>query len=259
MDKVEGFSQPGNFLELNNSLLLLWLLLFSCWVVSDSLGPRGLQHTRLPCPSLLAQSHVHWVADAIQPSHPPLSPSAPAFNLSQHQGLFQWVSSSHPVAKGLEFQLEHQSFQWIFRVDLLAPWWNFESENPKLSLEKAILRWFACPAYFSWWAQRLNWEIECTDTLTHSWCRKGLSVAHATQEFQSPWIYLVEGRNETTKPTVAEGSVWLLNAEGAIILSVCVSRYQKWNVRVGRGRDLHFLFFIIETCFFFFHWESISP
>ena len=57
------------------------------------------------------QTHVHWVGDAIQPSHPLLSPS-PAFNLSQHQGLFKWVSSSHQVAKVLEFQLQRQSSQW---------------------------------------------------------------------------------------------------------------------------------------------------
>ena len=63
------------------------------------------------------QTHVHWVSDAIQPSHPLSSPSPPAFNLSQHQGLFKWVSSSHKVAKVLEFQLQHQSFQCIFRTD----------------------------------------------------------------------------------------------------------------------------------------------
>ena len=67
----------------------------------------------------LVQTHVHWVSDTIQPSHPLLSPSPPAFNLSQHQGLFKWVSSSHQVAKELEFQLQHQSFQWIFRTDFL--------------------------------------------------------------------------------------------------------------------------------------------
>ena len=65
------------------------------------------------------QTHVHWVYDAIQPSHPLSPPSPPALNLSQHQGLFQWVSSSHHVAKGLEFQLQHQSFQWTPRTDLL--------------------------------------------------------------------------------------------------------------------------------------------
>ena len=65
------------------------------------------------------QTNVHWIGDAIQPSHLLLSPSPPAFNLSQHQGLFKWVSSSNQVAKVLEFQLQHQSFQWIFRVDFL--------------------------------------------------------------------------------------------------------------------------------------------
>ena len=65
------------------------------------------------------QTHVHWVGDAIQPSHPLSSPSSPTFNLSQHQGLFQWVSSLCQVAKVLEYQLHHQSFQWIFRTDFL--------------------------------------------------------------------------------------------------------------------------------------------
>ena len=72
------------------------------------------------------QTHVHWVSDAIQPSHPLSSPSPPAFRLSQHQSLFQWVSSSHQVAKVLEFQLQHQSVQWTlglisFRMDWLDP------------------------------------------------------------------------------------------------------------------------------------------
>ena len=64
------------------------------------------------------QTHVHWVGDAIQPSQPLLSPS-PTFNLSEHQGLFQWISYLHQVAKVLEFQLQHQCFQWIFRTDFL--------------------------------------------------------------------------------------------------------------------------------------------
>ena len=76
--------------------------------------PGFLVHHQLLEPT---QTHVHWVSDAIQPSHPLSSPSPPAFNLSQHQGLFQWVSSLHQVAKVLEFQ--HQSFQWIFRADFL--------------------------------------------------------------------------------------------------------------------------------------------
>ena len=67
----------------------------------------------------LAETHVHQVGDAIQPSRPLSFPSPPAFSLSQHQGLFQGVNSSHQVAKVLEIQLQHQSFQWIFRIDFL--------------------------------------------------------------------------------------------------------------------------------------------
>ena len=65
------------------------------------------------------QTHAHWVGEAFQPSHPLSSPSPPALNLSQHQGLFKWVSFSHQVAKVLEIQLQHQSFQWTPRTDLL--------------------------------------------------------------------------------------------------------------------------------------------
>ena len=73
-------------------------------------------HHQFPEP---AQTHVHGVGDAIQPSHPLSSPYPTAFNLLQHQGLIQWVSSLHKVAKVLEFQLQHQSFQWIFSTDFL--------------------------------------------------------------------------------------------------------------------------------------------
>ena len=65
----------------------------------------------------LLKLDVHWVSDAFQPSHPLSSPSPPGFSLSQHQGLFKWVSSSHQVAKVLEFRPQHQSFQWIIRTD----------------------------------------------------------------------------------------------------------------------------------------------
>ena len=89
-----------------------------CLTLCDPMNCRmpGLPvHHQLPEPT---QTHVHWVGFAIQPSHPLLSPS-PALNISQHQGLFKWVSSSHEVAKVLEFQLQHQSFQWTPRTDLL--------------------------------------------------------------------------------------------------------------------------------------------
>ena len=73
-------------------------------------------HHQLP---EFTQTHVHQVSDAIQPAHPLSSPSPPAPNPSQHQGLFQWVNSSHEVAKVFEFQLQHQSIQWTPRTDLL--------------------------------------------------------------------------------------------------------------------------------------------
>ena len=87
-------------------------------VVSDTLQPHGCSSPGFPVHQFLklAETHVYRVGDAIQPSHPLSSPS-PAFSLSQHQGLFKWVSSSHQVAKVLE--LQHQSFQWIFRTDFL--------------------------------------------------------------------------------------------------------------------------------------------
>ena len=96
--------------------------LFSHSVKSNSLQPMYCStpgfpvHHQLP---ELAQTHVHWVGDAIQPSHPLSSPSPPTFNHSQNQDLFKWVSSSQQMAKVLEFQLQHQSFQWIFRADFL--------------------------------------------------------------------------------------------------------------------------------------------
>ena len=81
-----------------------------------------------------AQTHVYWVSDAIQPSHP-LSPTSPlALNLSQYQSLFQWVGSLHQVAKVLELQL--QSFQWIFRVDFFYwfDWFDLSVQGTLKSL-----------------------------------------------------------------------------------------------------------------------------
>ena len=115
---------PSNFIF----LLIIFVLMhqFSS-VQSLSRVPRLWDPMNLSTPGLpvyhqlseLAQTHVRRVSDAIQPSHALLSPSPPAPNPSQHQGLFQWVNSSHEVAKVLEFQLQHQSFQWTPRTDLL--------------------------------------------------------------------------------------------------------------------------------------------
>ena len=91
----------------------------SCLALCDPMNCSTLGlpvHHQLPEST---QTHVLWVSDAIWSSHPLLSPSPPAFNLSQHQGLFKWVSSSHQVAKILEFPLQHQSFLWTPRTDFL--------------------------------------------------------------------------------------------------------------------------------------------
>ena len=102
-----------------SSFSLITSVQFSCSFMSDFMdcSTPGLPvHHQLP---EFTQTHIHWVGDAIQPSHPLSSPSPPTFNLSQDQGLYQGVSSSHQVAKVLKFQLQDQSFQWLFRTDFL--------------------------------------------------------------------------------------------------------------------------------------------
>ena len=101
--------------------------------------PHGLQHAKLPCPSPTPRACSNSRPSSMwchQPSHPLWSPSPPAFSLSQHQSLFHWVTSSHQVAKILEFQLQHQSFQWIFRTDFLYDW-LVSSCSPKDSQESS--------------------------------------------------------------------------------------------------------------------------
>ena len=117
---------PGSAGSSSVSQTLTFLFFFKssfCYSVTKSCltlchtmdcSPRG--SLVLHCLPEFAQTHVHWVGDAIQPSHTLLLPS-PALNLSQHKGLLQWVGSSHQVAKIWELQLQHQSFQWIFRID----------------------------------------------------------------------------------------------------------------------------------------------
>ena len=85
----------------------------------------------------LAQMHVHQVSDAIQPSYPLSSPSPPVFNLSQHQGLFKGVSSLHLVAKVLEFQLQHQSFQMNIQDWFPLGWTGWITLNPRDSRESS--------------------------------------------------------------------------------------------------------------------------
>ena len=109
-------------------------------VVSNSLRPHGLQHARLTCPSPTPRAcsnscPLNWWC------HPSISssvvPSSPAFSLSQNHGLFQWISSSHQVVKVLEFQLQHQSFQWIFGTYFLWDWLLWSPCHPRDSQESS--------------------------------------------------------------------------------------------------------------------------
>ena len=90
-----------------------------------------------------AQTDVHWVGDAIQPSHPLSAPSPPAFNLSQYRDLFQWVSSLHQVVKVLDLQLQHQSFQYSGMISFRIDWFDCLLQHHS---SKASILW--CSAFF---------------------------------------------------------------------------------------------------------------
>ena len=129
-----------------NCLVLAFLLYVCCCSVARSCptlcSPMDCSPPGLPVLHHLpefAQTHVHWIDDANQPSHP-LSPPSHALSLSQHQGLFQWVGSSHQVAKVLE--LQHQSFQWIFRTDFLYDWLVLSPCSSGDSQESSPAPWF---------------------------------------------------------------------------------------------------------------------
>ena len=136
------------FLNMNSSLLQryvsIFILLFQFSSVTQSC-PTLCNHIDCSTPGFpvhhqlleLTQTHVHRVGKAIQSSHALSSPYSPAFNVAQHQGLFQWVSSSHQVAKILGLQLQHQSFQWIFRTDFLEDWLVWSLCSPRDSQDSS--------------------------------------------------------------------------------------------------------------------------
>ena len=113
-------SMVAPYVQIQPAVDCVPLLLFSCKSCPTLCDPMNCNTPGFSVLHYLlkfAQTHAHWIGNAIQPSHP-LSPSSlPAFNLSHHQDLFRWVGCSHQVIKVLE--LQHQSFQWIFRVDFL--------------------------------------------------------------------------------------------------------------------------------------------
>ena len=113
-------------------------LSFSCLVVPTLGDPIDCSTPGFPVLHHLlefVQTHFCWVSDAIEPSHPLLSPCCPAFRLSQCHGFYQWVGFSHQVAKVSEPQLQHQSFQWIFRINFLFNWLVWSSCSSRDSQE----------------------------------------------------------------------------------------------------------------------------
>ena len=129
-------------------------------------------HHKLPEPT---QTHVHWVSDAIQPSHLLPSPSPPAFNLSQHQGLFQWISSSHQVLI---------SFEVIWREVVLG----FSITGVKIRNQDGLQGSLAVLTY-SWRSQTQMWLLQCPvyywSCCTGAWARGGLKYDFL-ESF--PWI-----------------------------------------------------------------------
>ena len=153
--------------------------------MSNSLPPHGLQHTRLSCPSpspgVCANSRP-LSRGGIQPSHPLSPPSPLALNLSQYQGLFRWVSSLHQVAKVLEYQLQHQSFQLIFRVNFLEDW---------------LVGSPCCPVQCSsvaQWCPTLCNPMDCSTP--------GLPIHHQLPEFTQTHVHWVADAIQQSHPVI---------------------------------------------------------
>ena len=121
-----------------------------------------------------AHTHVYWVCDAIQPSYPLWSFSLPAFNLPQPRGLFQWVSSLQQAAKILELQLQHQSFQWTFRISFRINWFYLLGVQGTL---KSLLQ------YHSWKASVLWCSAFCMAQLSYLYITMGKTIALTVWNF----------------------------------------------------------------------------
>ena len=146
----------------------MWMVFICCSVAQSCLTLCDPVDCSLPGFPVLyhllecAQTHVHWVGDAIQLANSLSSPSPPALSPSQHQGLFQWVSCSHQVAKVLELQLQHQSFQWIFRlISFRMDWFDLLAED----LHWCVLNY----SYFGlhWCVLNYSYNLVCSHHSNH--------------------------------------------------------------------------------------------
>ena len=181
------------------------VLFFCCCAVTQSCltlcHPMDCSTPGFPVPHCLpefAQTHVYLVSDAIRSSHPLLSPSPPAFNLSQHNGLFQGVGCLHQVAKVLE--LQHQSFQWIFRVSFRTEWFD-------LHAVQGTLRVFFSTKF---WNSLAQWKW--TNDLIFSVSNQGVISAVVNilgyTWINITWLYI------TTYLKLKEMTTFLINSNG---------------------------------------------
>ena len=155
----------GNLQDVVQSLSRVWLFA-SPWTAAC------LKFPVLHYLPQIAQIHVHWVSDTIQPSYP-LSPPSLAFSLSQSQGLFWWVGPSHQAAKALE--LQHQSFWWIFRIDFFRiDWFDLLAVQGTL---KSVL------PHHSWKASILWSSAFFMVQLSYPYMTTGKSIALTIQVF----------------------------------------------------------------------------
>ena len=196
----------------------------------DGSTPGLPVHHQLP---EFTQTHVYWLGDAIQPSHPLSSPSPPAFNLSQHQGLFQSVSSSHQVAKILEFQLQHQFFQWIFRTDFVWDGLVGSPCSPRDCQESSPTPQFKsiCTTVYKMDSQ---WEFTV-------WCRDQIQYSVLTQRGGMGWEMGGRFKREGTYIYL-----WLIHVDvwqkwtqycKAIILQLKISNFFKNEARTAEATD----------------------
>ena len=176
-----GGKEHMGFILIYSSYLMTWSVKESnicCCCSVAKLCPTVCDHMEYSMPDSpvllylpeFVQIHVPWVGEAMQVSHP-LLPSSLTFNLSQHQGLFQWVSSLHQVATVLELQLQHQSFQWIFRVDFLWDWLIWSNCCSRDSQESS-----PAPQFKSIHSLVLSWSLVFTVQFSHPYMTTGKGV-----------------------------------------------------------------------------------
>ena len=169
---------------------------FSRSVVSVLCDPMDCRMPGLPVHHQLpefTQTHVHPVGDAVQPSHLLPSPAS-AFNLSEHQGLSQWARSSHQGAKVLRFQLQHQSFQWIFRTDLLLDGLVGSPCSPRDSQEFSSAPQFKSmktllPRLYFYFPRIVNGDKSLFHLLSHSSFWRGSEEWGSSSETLSYWVW----------------------------------------------------------------------